>query len=526
MSHTMAAEDVGTRVDQELPRGWVWTTLGDVAQLVGGGTPSRENPDYFDGNIVWLTPTEIPKDRVTVVSSSKERITQEALRKSSARLLPPGSVLMTSRASIGYVAIAGTELATNQGFASFVCNSSVYNYYLAYWLWSNAEIFQQEATGTTFKEISKSKLRTLGIPLAPMQEQHHIVVEIERHLTRLAAGVAGLKAVRAKLKRYRAAVLKAAVEGTLTEEWRAEHPDVEPASVLLQRILKERRSAWEQAELAKFARAGKTPPKGSQAKYKDPVAPDTNTLPQLPKGWCWARAEQLCDFITKGTTPAADKLHGTLGDVPFIKVYNLTNRGVLDFNINPTFISKETHYGELSRSRVLPNDILMNIVGPPLGKVSIVPNLYPEWNVNQAIAIFRPMPSYNGKYLSLSLLSEDVLAWAKRRAKATAGQFNLTLEICRDLPLPLPPSSEQEQIVADVERRLSVVTEIEAQVEVGLKRAERLRQSILKQAFAGKLVPQDPEDEPASVLLERIRSQRRAGTDTGRLEKAVQLRLV
>jgi type I restriction enzyme S subunit len=137
------------------------------------------------------------------------------------------------------------------------------------------------------------------------------------------------------------------------------------------------------------------------------------------------------------------------------------------------------------------------------------------------------MPSYNGKYLSLSLLSEDVLTWAKRRAKATAGQFNLTLEICRDLPLPLPPSSEQEQIVDEVERRLSVVAETEAQIEAELKRAERLRQSILKQAFAGKLVPQDTEDEPAGALLERIRSQRRVGADTtGRPEKAVQLRLV
>src|ERR671919_2743809 len=102
---------------KRLPDGWEWSTLGEVADLVGGGTPSRQNSEYFKGNIVWLTPTEIPKTKVSVISDSREKITQDGLRYSSARLIPKGSVLMTSRASIGYVAIAGTEVTTNQGFA-------------------------------------------------------------------------------------------------------------------------------------------------------------------------------------------------------------------------------------------------------------------------------------------------------------------------------------------------------------------------------------------------------------------------
>ena len=121
------------------------------------------------------------------------------------------------------------------------------------------------------------------------------------------------------------------------------------------------------------------------------------------------------------------------------------------------------------------------------------------------------MSNYSRKFLCLCLLSEPILSWAVQRAKATAGQFNLTLEICRDLPLPLPPLAEQEQIVAEVERRLSIVDELEATVKANLKRAERLRQSILREAFAGRLVPQDPTDEPASVLLERISNERKNG---------------
>lgn len=468
-------EDV-MRERDTLPPGWVWTTLGDIAELVGGGTPSRTTPDFFTGDILWLTPTEIPKDRISVVSHSKERITAEGLRKSSARLVPKGTVLMTSRASIGFVAIAGTEVTTNQGFANFICEEGVYNFYLAYWLWANADFFEQQATGTTFKEIIKSKLRTFTLPLPPLLEQRRIVAEIEKQFTRLDAGVAAFKRMQTTLKRYRASVLKAACEGRLASQ----DPNDEPADRLLARILSERRARWETEHPGK--------------KYVEPPAPVTDGLPELPVGWCWTRAEQLCDFITKGTTPAANKLFGGAGDVPFIKVYNLTDRGHLDFSVHPTFVSRQTHIGELARSRVYPGDVLMNIVGPPLGKVSIVPDQHSEWNINQAIAIFRPMPSYDRRFLCHCLLTEQILAWAVRRAKATAGQFNLTLEICRDLPLPVPPLPEQQRIVAEVERRLSVVVELEATVAANLARAGRLRQAVLKRAFEGRLVAQDAND--------------------------------
>ena len=202
--------------------------------------------------------------------------------------------------------------------------------------------------------------------------------------------------------------------------------------------------------------------------------------------WDYYKAKDLCYFITKGTTPKKNELLAS-GDVPFIKVYNLTFNTSLDFSIEPTFVSKLTHTGFLARSIVYPNDVLMNIVGPPMGKVSIVPNTYPEWNINQAIARFRCTDLLDSKFLAYYLLFAPTVEKMKSQAKATAGQFNLTLEICRNIEIPLPPMKEQQRIVLEIESRLSVCDSIEQTVDAALQQAEAMRQSILKKAFEGRL---------------------------------------
>jgi len=225
--------------------------------------------------------------------------------------------------------------------------------------------------------------------------------------------------------------------------------------------------------------------------------------------WVTACAGDVCDFITKGTTPAAHELLPS-GEIPFLKVNNLSFGGLLDFTKSRTFVRRHVHDHDLSRSKVLPGDVLMNIVGPPLGKVAVVPDSNAEYNINQAIARFRAKPGLEPHYLALLLRNPDVLRWALSRAKTTAGQVNLTLELCRDLPLPIAPESEQQEIVAFVEAAAIEAVNASGAIDTALARAARLRQSILKYAFEGKLVPQDPNDEPASVLLERIRATRTA----------------
>ena len=202
--------------------------------------------------------------------------------------------------------------------------------------------------------------------------------------------------------------------------------------------------------------------------------------------WQCHKAEGLCDFITKGTTPQKnDQLKE--GKIPFIKVYNLTFDTSLDFNIDPTYVSEEIHKGFLARSIVYPGDVLLNIVGPPMGKVSIVPNTYKEWNINQAIARFRCKDGLYNKFLAYFLGFAPTVEKMKSQSKATAGQFNLTLEICRNIEIPLPAIEKQKEIVASIESRLSVCDNIEKTVDTALQQAEAMRQSILKQAFEGRL---------------------------------------
>ena len=400
----------------------------------------------------------------------------------------------------------GADCAIGRSVAAIRSSNVLDQHYLYYQLQPQVMALRSASAGSAQGVLNRKQLSDIEIRIAPINEQRRIVAKIEELFSDVDAGVAALNRAKANLKRYRASVLKAAVEGKLTEEWRTRHPATEPASALLARILKERRQKWEADQLAKFAAANKEPPKNWREKYVEPT--HETGLFELPKSWTWASALEICEQVENGNTPPAHEMFEQVGDVPFIKVYNLTKNGSLDFSINPTFVSRKTHNTLLRRSRILPNDVLMNIVGPPLGKVSVVTDEYPEWNTNQAVVQFRARSGVLPRFLAACLMCDDVLLWIIRTARATAGQYNISVGNSRLLPLPLPPAKEQAAIVEILDESLSQIAAAETIIEHGLFRASRLRQSILKQAFEGKLVPQDPTDEPASILLERIRAIR------------------
>ena len=349
-------------------------------------------------------------------------------------------------------------------------------------------------------------IRQLSFPVPPIQEQRRIVEEVEKQFSRLDAGVVALKRVLAALKRYRASVLQSACEGrlVLTEAKlaQAEGRDYEPADKLLTRILVERRSRWEADHLAKMQSQGK-PPKDNawKSKYQEPAPPDTSRLPELPEGWCWVTVEQICERIVDclHSTPKFQESGSLCIDTNCIKPGRIIIEKV-------RYVDSATFIERNRRMTPLENDILFSREGALLGVAVRVPgNL--EFCLGQRMMIFRLGEHVDAKFYENVLNSGVFRSQYIREITGTASP-HLNIQDTRLFGIPLPPKSEQVRIVSEVDRRLSIIDELENIVDANLKRAERLRHAILKQAFEGKLVPQYPNDEPASVLLEKIRAER------------------
>ena len=326
---------------------------------------------------------------------------------------------------------------------------------------------------TAIPGLSRDDYNAVEVAVHAPAQQLEIAAELEKQFSRLDEAVANLQRVKANLKRYKASVLKAAVEGRLVETEaslaRREGRTYETGEQLLQRVLLARPDQW-----------------SARGRYVEPLPAETKDLSPLPDGWKWASIDQLSDFITKGTTPAATKLFDGSGEVQFLKVYNLTFDGSLNHTYKAAYVSRATHKDELARSQVFPGDVLINIVGPPLGQVSVVPAHVEVANINQAIARIRPVKPIGSEFIAITLMCDDIMRWAIRRGKTTAGQANLTLELCRALPIPVPPLAEQVRIVAEVDRHLSIIREVEAEVDANLQRAQALRQATLRSCFQSK----------------------------------------
>jgi len=353
--------------------------------------------------------------------------------------------------------------------------------------------------------LNLSEIKSIEIPLAPPNEQRRIVAKIEELFSDLDAGVAALERIRAKLKRYRAAVLKAAVEGKLTADWRAKHLNGEHAADLLRRILAVRRRKWEDAQLAKFAEAGKEPPKGWREKYQEPAGPDEGTLPPLPQGWCWTNVDQLMTYLRNGYFQSPS---GATEGTPILRINAVRPMSVdlsevrfldaVDQDIGGYFVQD----GDLLFTRYNGSVELLGVAGMVRRCQEKI--LHPDKLIRVKLAIEQPLPTFVEIAANVGASRKHMIG----RARTTAGQTGISGVDIREMPIPLAPLKEQDQIVADVHERLSLIERAESLIGANLKRSARLRQSILKRAFEGKLVPQIATDEPASALLERICRQR------------------
>src|ERR1051325_1391884 len=487
-----------------LPNTWIWTTLAEIAETSSGGTPSRARTDFFDGNIPWLKSGELNDH---ILRATEEFITQSGLESSSAKIFPAGTLCVALYgATVGKLAVLGVDAATNHAVCGIMVSPLVRTQYFFYLLLSQRRKLIGKGKGGAQSNISQDIIRRVDIPLPPLAEQHRIVAKIEELFTQLHAGVEELRKARAQLKRYRQAVLKAAVTGELTKEWREAHRDeLEPASELLARILKERRAKWEADQLAKMEAAGKTPKNDDwKKKYREPLAPDSSRTSELPRGWTWTSLDQLLMVLRNGISTKPNAETG----IPILRISSLRPMSV---NLKDRRFLPEG-YGPVEDYRLEEGDLLFTRYnGNPslVGVCGVVPNLtheivHPDKLIRGQVASQLSLPRFLQVVLNVGKSREFI----SRRARTTAGQTGVSGSDLRAVPTPLAPLEEQELIVEEVERRLSIIESTEHDIERSLREAQRMRQSILKQAFEGKLVPQDPNDEPAELLLERIRIER------------------
>ncbi len=518
-----------------LPPGWVWTTLGEICYPPQYGWTTKA---VSQGDVKLLRTSDITSGEI---DWSKVPYCAEKPHDIDKYLLKEGDIVISRAGSVGYGILINNP-PPRSVFASYLIRfrpryPAIEGRYLHYFLHSPFYWHQisEQKLGIAIPNVNATKLRCVKVPLSPLPEQRRIVAKIEELFSQLDAAEEGLQRIQRNLKRYRAAVLKAAVEGRLVpteaELARREGRTYETGEQLLRRILAERRCKWEEQEWVKLvekakkkaaqarrkarglpARMKDIPPEEWQSipeaeyrrylpkddrwkqKYKDPIPPDTTNLPPLPEGWVWATVEMVGETVT-GTTPTKSEPENYGDYLPFVKPPELRDAPVSKAEDG---ISQRG----ASKARVVPKQtILVSCIGI-LGKTAITTRALA---INQQINAIIPcvVDPYYLFYLAQSSYfrqSLEKIASATTIPIVNRSKFNR-------IPIPLPPLAEQRRIVAEVERRLSVAREAEKAVETNLKRIARLRQAILKRAFEGKLVPQNPNDEPAEKLLEKIRGE-------------------
>ncbi|MGS0517576.1 restriction endonuclease subunit S [Xanthomonas oryzae pv. oryzicola] len=445
----------------ELPGGWAETTIGEICAM----GPKSAWDDSMEIGFVPMShaPTNF-RDQLNYDSRPWHEV------KKAYTHFENGDVIfakVTPCFENGKAAlVAGLPNSAGAGSSEFHvlrgCDAGISPSYLLAVIKSAQFLREGEEnmTGAVgLRRVPRAFVENFPVRLPPEAEQKRIAQKLDALLAQVDTLKARIDAIPALLKRFRKSVISHGVSGSLAVDQHASF--------------------------------------------------DTTT-------WRHMRAEDVCTKVQSGGTP---KEGFTTEGIPFLKVYNIVD-GLIDFEYRPQYIAADIHQGSCRKSITSPGDVLMNIVGPPLGKIAVVPQGVDEWNINQAITLFRPSESISSAWIHLVLLEGTNIRRISQETKGSAGQVNISLSQCRDFVFPVPPTQIQDEIVHRVEQLFAFADQLEAKVAAAQQRIDALTQSLLAKAFRGELVPQDPGDEPASVLLERIRTQRAAAPKPKRGRKA------
>jgi len=466
------------RERHDLPAGWAWTTLGDIctkpqygwttkANLKGKGLKLLRTTDISSSHIDW--------DSVPFCTNEPDDPEKYRLRK--------GDILVARAGSVG-VSIEIDD-CPSAIFASYLIRfcaiSPIPSRFVSLYLQSpnywNA--IAEHTAGITIPNVNATKLQALETPLPPLPEQHRIVKKVEILFERLNKTRQQLAKILPLIKKFRQSVLAKAFSGELTKEWRERQKHLEPASTLLAHIYEERKK-----------KLGK--------KYKEPEPIDTSDLPELPEGWEWIALESAGEIIT-GNTPATSQKENYGQCIPFIKPGDLDKgQGISTAEI---YLSKEG----ASKARILPpKSIMVTSIGATIGKTGISSVKCATNQQINSIVPFQGIQSYYVYYYCLTKLFFDL---------TISHSSSTTLPILNKgrflmLPIPIAHRKEQTQIVKRIKELFARANAIEKAVTIAQARCKKITQSILAKAFKGELVAQDPNDEPAEELLQKIRQRK------------------
>lgn len=491
------------------PLNWSLVALEDIAVDVSPGFASGKHNSDGTG-IPHLRPMNVDRDGQIDLNVVK------SVAESNGIELRPGDVLFNNTNSAELIGKTAVVSSRESGFAfsnhmtRIRPEPGIDSIFLArqlHFLWMIGYMKHRCTNHVNQASISSKTLaRTIPFLCPPSTEQTRIVAKLEELLSDVDAGVSELKAAQKKLGQYRQSLLKAAVEGALTAEWRTHNTHAETGAQLLQRILTERRTRWEAKQLAKFEEQGKTPPKDWQKKYPEPVQPDTSDLPELPEGWVWASLDMLGEIASGVAKGTKRDFSIEVREVPYLRVANV-QRGYLDLSEIKTILATEKDIKELTLQA---GDILFNEGGDrdKLGRGWVWRNEVENCIHQNHVFRMRPflpevlpeLISHHGNTFGKT--------WFQSAGKQTTNLASINMTMLRMFPVPLGPADEQRELLTQLNMQIEQLDRQEKAVELGLKQSTAQRQNILRAAFAGELVPQDPNDEPASVLLERIRAER------------------
>ncbi|MFT4628279.1 MAG: type I restriction enzyme S subunit [Myxococcota bacterium] len=516
----------------ELPLGWTSTTLGQVLHgIQPGKSPKAAGRPAGPGEKGGL--------KVSAVSwrefNARENKALPGSFDTSGIATPRAGDLLISRANT--VELVGAVVLVREDHPELILCDKTLRLdptpaadpgYLLSALRTGAvrEHFEDRATGTSnsMRNISQPKMRSA--PLAPLNEQRRIVAKIDALQARSRRAREALDAIPALLDRFRQSVLASAFRGDLTADWRANHPDVEPASVLLERIRAERKVRWIAAAAdkararaeAKAAKAGKPWGPADDAKVvaaatakaekkyaaPEPVDAEAAGLPELPEGWCWARAADLAG-------PGRPIIYGIIkggphhpGGVPMVRVMDITSG---DLSLDALKHCNPERAAKFSRATLREGDLLVSKDGT-IGRVALVPPHLAGGNITQHVLRFSPANGIFNQWLKLAVESPGCQAFMSGETKGVALQ-GVNVGDFRLMPVPLCGMAEQREVVRIAGSR-NATDSMSKEIDFLCGRLNTLDQAILAKAFRGELVPQDPTDEPASVLLDRIRAEREA----------------